>query len=51
MSQAVMQAANEAVFQRQLNTYHAVKYVVRETGVNSAVAQEAVRQTVTWHKK
>lgn len=51
MSQEVMQAANQAVFQRQLGTNQAVKFVVRETGVSSADALSAVRQVTTFHKK
>jgi hypothetical protein len=51
MSQQVLQAANEAVFQRQLSTNRAVQYVVGATGTDAASALAAVKQTVIFHKQ
>jgi len=43
--------ANQAVFQLQFNTRDAVRYVVRNTGVDQATAQAAVKSAVTFHKQ
>jgi hypothetical protein len=45
----VMQSADEAVFSLQFNTRDAVKYVMRNAGVDREVAQEAIQTVVTFH--
>jgi hypothetical protein len=42
--------ANEAVFQLQLPTSAAVKYVVHNSGVSQDVAREALRDTMIGYK-
>ena len=43
--------ANEAIFILQFNTRDAVRYVMRNAGVDQTSAQHAVKSTVLWHKK
>lgn len=50
MNQQVEAVATEAVFQLQFNTRDAVRYVQRNAKVDEKTAQQAVRQTVTFHK-
>ena len=51
MNHQVESMANQAVFQLQFNTRDAVRYVVRNTGVDQPTAQQAVKQAVTFHKQ
>jgi len=51
MNRQVEAMANQAVFQLQFNTRDAVRYVVRNTGVDQPTAQSAVKQVVTFHKQ
>ena len=51
MNSKVEAMANQAVFQLQFNTRDAVRYVVRNTGVDQAVAQTAVKSATVFHKK
>jgi hypothetical protein len=51
MNQQVETMANQAVFQLQFNTRDAVRYVVRNTGVDLSTAQSAVRSVTIFHKK
>jgi hypothetical protein len=48
--ETVMKAANEAVFQRQLSTEQAVKYILSKTNANKDLALDAVRQVTTFYK-
>jgi hypothetical protein len=50
MSNQVENMANQAVFQLQFNTRDAVRYVVRNTGIDQSTAQQAVKRAVTFHK-
>lgn len=45
------QAANEAVFVMQMNSFAAIRYIVNKAGVSEAVAQKALTSAVTFHKK
>jgi len=51
MNQLVELRANEAVFQLQLNTRDAVRYVRKNASVAESIAVQAVKQTVTFHKQ
>lgn len=51
MNTQVEQMATQAVFQLQFNTRDAVRYVVRNTGVDRDTAQSAVRSVTQFHKK
>lgn len=46
----IEQIANEAIFQLQLNTEQAVKYVSRNANVDSQTALKAVRSVMTAYK-
>jgi hypothetical protein len=43
--------ANEAIFTLQFNTREAVRYVQRNAKVDQPTAQQAVKQTVTFHRQ
>jgi hypothetical protein len=47
MSETLKSTVIAAVFQRQLNTGPAIKYIVHETGVSAAVAAAAIKQVLT----
>jgi hypothetical protein len=51
MNAQVETMANQAVFQLQFNTRDAVRYVVRNTGVDQPTAQQAVKQVLAFYKK
>ena len=51
MSKEIQMAATVAVFQRQLNTDRAVRYVVDKTGADAAMATEAVKYVMVSYKK
>lgn len=51
MSKNVMNAANTAIFYFQFNTNDAVRFVIRNTKVDSATAQAAIKETLTGYKK
>jgi hypothetical protein len=51
MNPQVEAIANQAVFQLQFNTRDAVRYVVRNTGVEQPIAQQAIKQAVMFHKQ
>jgi len=51
MNTQVETMANQAVFQLQFNSRDAVRYVVRNTGVDQATAQSAVRLVTQFHKQ
>lgn len=50
MNHQVESMANQAVFQLQFSTRDAVRYVIRNTGVDQPTAQQAVKQVVVFHK-
>jgi len=50
MSAKVERFANEAIFTLQFNSREAVRYVMRNAGVDESTAQSAIKQTVTFHK-
>jgi hypothetical protein len=43
-------AANTAIFQRQLSFDRAVRFVVRETGVQPEQAEQALRGVMLWYR-
>jgi len=43
--------ANQAVFQLQLNSNNAVRYIQRNAGVDQATARQALMRTVTFYKQ
>ena len=51
MNSHVEQIANQAVFQLQFNTRDAIRYVQRNTGVDQATAQQAIKQATAFHKQ
>ena len=51
MSKALELAATAAVFQRQLSTDRAVRFVISQTGVGAEQAAQAVRFVMTSYKK
>ena len=51
MSEQVINAAVQAVFQLQLNTNDAIRYVVREAGVSHKEAGQALKQVMTGYKE
>jgi len=50
MSEQVINAASQAVFQLQLNTNDAIRYVVKEVGVSPKEAGQALKQVMTGYK-
>ena len=50
MNAQVERFANEAIFTLQFNSREAVRYVMRNAGVDESTAQSAIKQTVTFHK-
>ena len=50
MTPVIEKAANQAVFQLQLNTVEAVKYFIRNAGATAESAALAVKQAATFHK-
>jgi hypothetical protein len=50
MNPQVEAMANQAIFQLQFNTRDAVRYVVRNTGADERVAQQAVKTVSVFHK-
>lgn len=51
MSEQVINVANQAVFQLQLNTNEAVRYVVKEAGVDARTAGQALKEVMTGYKR
>lgn len=43
-------AANTAIFERQLSFDRAVRFVVRETGVQREQAEQALRGVMLWYR-
>lgn len=46
----IEQAANTAIFQRQLSFDRAVRFVVQETGVKREQAETALRGVMLWYR-
>jgi hypothetical protein len=44
------QAANTAIFERQLPFDRAVRFVVRETGVKREQAENVLRSVMLWYR-
>lgn len=44
------QAANTAIFERQLSFDRAVRFVIQETGVGTEQAQTALRGVMLWYR-
>lgn len=51
MSNHIETVANQAVFQLQLGTRDAVRFIQRNTGTDEGTAKQAVRSVATFHKK
>jgi hypothetical protein len=51
MNATVERFANEAIFVLQFNSREAVNYIRRNARVSEAEAIQAVKQTVTFHKR
>lgn len=49
MSKA-LETANEAIFQNQMNTEQAVRYVVKQADVDTQTARHAVQEVLTGYK-
>ena len=50
MSERTLNAANEAIFHRQLNTEDAIRYVIKSASVSPKEAGDAIKQTLTGYK-
>lgn len=46
----IEQAANTAIFGRQLSFERAVRFVVQETGVQREQAEKALRGVMLWYR-
>jgi hypothetical protein len=51
MNHLAEQIANQAIFQLQFNTRDAVRYVIRNSGVDFPTAQQVVKSVITFYKK
>lgn len=51
MSEKTLNAANEAIFQLQLNTNEAIRYVVKHAGVSPKEAGQAIKETMVGYKQ
>jgi hypothetical protein len=51
MNQTAIDRATEAVFQLQLNTQDAVRYVVKHASVDPKTAGQAVKQALVGYKQ
>ena len=51
MNQNVIDRASEAVFQLQMNTQDAIRYVVKQASVDPKVAGAALKQVMVGYKK
>ena len=50
MSKA-LETANEAIFQNQMTTEQAVRYVVKNADVDTQTAKQAVQEVMTGYKR
>ncbi len=46
----VLDCANTAIFQRQLKTEQAVRFIMKHTGIDEESARRAIQSTVTWYR-
>lgn len=51
MTTQIEAVANQAVFQLQLSTRDAVRFIQRNAGTDENTARQAVRAVTTFHKK
>ena len=51
MSEQVLDLANQAIFHQQLNSEYAIRYVMHNSGVDRATAQDALKQVMTGYKQ
>ncbi len=51
MSASTLNAANEAIFHRQLNTEDAIRYVVKTANVSPGEAGQAIKETLVGYKR
>ena len=47
---SLLGCANTAIFQRQLKTEQAVRFIVKLTGVNEESARAAIQDTLLWYR-
>ena len=50
MSETTLAAANQAIFQLQLNTDEAIRYVVKNAHVDPKSAAAAIKETMVGYK-
>lgn len=50
MSEKTLNAANEAIFQLQLNTDEAIRYVIKTAQVSPKEAGQALKETLVGYK-
>jgi energy-coupling factor transporter ATP-binding protein EcfA2 len=50
MPTAVMQSANTAIFERQLKTEQAIRFVMKLTGTGEESARRAIQDTLLWYR-
>ena len=50
MSERTLNAANQAIFHLQLNTSDAIRYVVKNSGVDAREAGLAIKETLVGYK-
>lgn len=51
MSETTLAAANQAIFQLQLNTDEAIRYVIKNANVDPKSAGKAIKEVMTSYKK
>jgi hypothetical protein len=51
MSAQTLNAANTAIFQLQMNTDDAIRYVIRNARVSPREAGDAIKETLTGYKR
>lgn len=47
---SLLDCANTAIFQRQLKTEQAVRFVMKQTGTDEESARRAIQSTVLWYR-
>ena len=47
---SVLDCANTAIFQRQLKTEQAVRFIVKLTGADEESARQAIQDTLLWYR-
>jgi hypothetical protein len=46
----VLDCANAAIFERQLKTEQAVRFIVKHTGTDEESARRAIQDTLLWYR-